>query len=175
MTAFMNPQYRQSFLSCSLPLAFVLGVGCSGETDVSTSAPTSTTVAAVSVDQSQARSAFPVAVEQSKVGSYARLTKSGGGYFYDDVLEYRVWIDSADGDFYKAFASFEQAHQFSSETPNAEKPLVLVLQEEHVNEAEPGVFEHVKERRITEWRVEWLDGNKRHDDSIPGFLRKHAK
>ena len=27
-----------------------------------------------------------------RVGSFPAATKSGGGYFYDEVLEYRVWL-----------------------------------------------------------------------------------
>lgn len=42
-------------------------------------------------------SAYPFAVDVKKVGSYPALTKSGAGYFYDDVLEYRVWINPAEG------------------------------------------------------------------------------
>lgn len=36
-------------------------------------------------------SIFPVAVDEKMVGEYPAEAKSGGGYFYDDVLEYRVW------------------------------------------------------------------------------------
>jgi hypothetical protein len=37
-------------------------------------------------------SAYPLAVEFNRVGKYPSETKSGAGYFYDDVLEYRVWF-----------------------------------------------------------------------------------
>jgi len=33
----------------------------------------------------------------NKVGTYPALAKSGAGYFYDEILEYRVWIHPADG------------------------------------------------------------------------------
>ena len=39
-------------------------------------------------------SAFPVAIDPARVGTYPADTKSGAGYFYDDVLEYRVWFPS---------------------------------------------------------------------------------
>ena len=57
-------------------------------------------------------SAYPVAVEPSRVGAYPADTKSGAGYFYDDVLEYRVWLNpqrgaarlSGEKDYFVAFA-----------------------------------------------------------------------
>ena len=33
---------------------------------------------------------YPPAAYPEKVGTYPALCHSGGGYFYDDVLEYRV-------------------------------------------------------------------------------------
>ena len=66
-------------------------------------------------------SQYPLAIDANMVGEYPALVKSGAGYFYDDVLEYRVWchpehwgIDECDGqDYYRTFASFEQAQIFS--------------------------------------------------------------
>jgi len=120
-------------------------------------------------------SAYPVSIDPGKVGEYPVLTKSGGGYVYDEVLEYRVWISADGDDYYYAFSTYEEAKQFAEKTEGAEEPLVLVLQHEHINEPEPGKYEHVKGERITEWRVEWLDGNKRGPDTIANFLREKAK
>lgn len=121
------------------------------------------------------QSAYPVAVNLSKVGNYPALTKSGAGYVYDDVLEYRVWIHQDGDDYYQAFATYENAKRFSDKTERAEEPLVLVLQREHINESEPGKYEHVKGDRITEWQVGWLKGNKRGPDTISNFLREKAR
>ena len=115
-------------------------------------------------------SAFPIAITPSRVGTYPALTKSGGGHFYDEVLEYRVWVHQNGGDNFRAFSTYEQADAFSKQQKGAENPLVLVLQHEHVNEPTPGHFEHVKGDRITEWQVQWLRGAKRGPDSIPRFL-----
>jgi putative acetyltransferase len=52
-------------------------------------------------------------------------------------------------------------------------PLVLVLQKEYIDEVEPGRFVHMKQKRLTEWRVEWLEESKRLPESIPEFLKKH--
>ena len=120
-------------------------------------------------------SAYPVAVDFDKVGKYPALTKSGAGYVYDDVLEYRVWVHPGDDDYYRAFAIYEEAKRFSERTERAEEPLVLVLQREHINEPEPGKYVHVKGGRITEWRVEWLAGSKRGPDTIQKFLERKAK
>jgi hypothetical protein len=121
------------------------------------------------------QSAYPVAIDSNKVGHYPALTKSGAGYVYDEVLEYRVWINADGDDYYYAFATYEEAKCFSEKTERAEKPLVLVLQREHINEPEPGKYEHVKGDRVTEWRVEWLEGHKREPDTIANFLREKAK
>lgn len=120
-------------------------------------------------------SIYPEAVDPKKVGTYPAATKSGGGYFYDEVLEYRVWIHTESGEveFY-AFSDYESALNFSEETVGAEEPLVLVLQKEHINEPKPGVYEHIKEDRITEWLPEWLEGNKREENSILNFLKKSS-
>jgi hypothetical protein len=120
-------------------------------------------------------SSYPVAVDLSKVGKYPALAKSGAGYVYDDVLEYRVWVHQNGDDYYHAFATYEEAKIFSDKTERAEEPLVLVLQHEHINEPEPGKYEHVKGDRITEWRVEWLKGSKRGPDTIANFLREKTK
>lgn len=120
-------------------------------------------------------SSLPIAVDPAKVGSYPALTKSGGGYFYDEVLEYRVWIHPDGDDYYHAFPTYEQALAFSKNQKRAEQPLVLVLQREHVNEPQPGVFEHVTGDRITEWQVQWLDGTKRGTNSIVQFLEEKKK
>lgn len=125
-------------------------------------------------------SRYPHAFYPDKVGKYSALAGSGGGYFWDEVLEYRVWLhpeagaeDLHDGDdYFHAFATFEDAERFSRQTPGSEPPLVLVRQWEHVNEPEPGVFVHVTEERVTEWNVEWLEGTKRGPDSIEQFLKE---
>lgn len=37
------------------------------------------------------QSKYPHGKDPSLVGTYAASAKSGGGYVWDDVLEYRVW------------------------------------------------------------------------------------
>lgn len=128
------------------------------------------------------KSKFPIAVDPAKVGWYSALAKSGGGYFYDEVLEYRVWIHPRDGGlelqggdvYFCAFPSYEEALEFSREAPGAEEPFVLVRQNEHVNEPEPGKFTHVMGERITEWQVAWLEGSTRGPNSISDFLEQNA-
>ena len=43
------------------------------------------------------KSLYPLAVNPERVGTYSPDTHSGGGYFYDDVLEYRVWLNPKRG------------------------------------------------------------------------------
>jgi hypothetical protein len=71
---------------------------------------------------------FPQVLDPSRVGTYEALAKSGGGYVWDAVLEYRVWchpergaIDSEEGnDYYYAFATYAEALAFAEETRGAE-------------------------------------------------------
>ena len=128
-------------------------------------------------------SAYPAASDPSKVGRYPAQTKSGAGYFYDNVLEYRVWLHPHDGArklngndvYYRAFAQYERALEYSRGAKGAEQPLVLVRQLKHINEPRPGVFEVIEEERITEWRVEWLSGTKRSPGSIEKFMKERRK
>lgn len=164
-----NAAVRRVWWFTGVGVMFFLQVtGCSDSTQSDAPAPDRTVVAA---------SKYPVAVDVHRVGSYPALTKSGAGYFYDDVLEYRVWMKPEGGgdSFYRAFASFENALQFSKKTPRSEKPLVLIRQVEWIDEPEPGVFHPLSGERITEWQVDWLSGNKRSADSIAQFLKEHQK
>jgi|SRR5215471_980136 len=96
-------------------------------------------------------SAYPDAVEPDLVGTYSALAKVGGGYVWDDVLEYRVWWhpergsrDLEDsGDYYYPFATYAEALAFSQSTAGAEAPLVLILQREYLAEPNPGEFLYV--------------------------------
>jgi len=118
-------------------------------------------------------SKFPLAVESTKVGTYDGLTKSGGGYFYDDVLEYRVWYHperGGDDDFY-SFAQYERAAEYSNKTRGAEPPLVLVRQREWIAEPKPHEFHAERGERLAEWQMKWLEGHKRGPNSIQKFLK----
>ena len=87
-------------------------------------------------------SKYPLAVDPNRVGTYPAYTKSGGGYFYDEVLEYRVWLHPENGakpldgrhDYFFAFDQYETAEEFSKSTAGAEEPLVLVRQLQWISE-----------------------------------------
>ena len=51
---------------------------------------------------------------------------------------------------------------------------MLVLQNEYIDEPEPGQYIHVKEERITEWPVVFLTRPKRNERTIPSFLAPNA-
>lgn len=127
-------------------------------------------------------SIYPPAVDPNRVVTDPPDTKSGAGYFYDDVLEYRVWLNPANGaetlngksDYFVAFAQYEAADAFSKKTPGAEAPLVLVRQLEWINEPERGHFIPEKGERITEWQIAWLTDTKRTETSIREFM-KHPR
>jgi len=101
---------------------------------------------------------------------------------WDDVLEYRVWChpergapDTEEGnDYYYAFATYEEALEFSHNTTGAEEPLALIRQLEYITEPSPGEYRHVKEERIAEWPVEFLRRPRRTANTIPDFLSPSA-
>ena len=121
---------------------------------------------------------YPDAVDPNLVGTYSIVAMAGGGYVWDEVLEYRVWchpergaFDLEDGnDYYEAFATYTEALAFSRSTKGAEAPLALIRQLEYIGEPNPGDYRHVKEVRITEWPVEFLRRPRRTRNTIPNFL-----
>src|SRR6266481_10013034 len=125
---------------------------------------------------------FPRAIDPTRVGKYPGYCHAGGGFVWDAVLEYRVWChpergapDEDDGnDYYYTFVSYPDALRFSKKTPGAEEPLALILQKQYINEPTPGQYVHVKKRRITEWRVEFLSRSRRTKNTIPDFLSPSA-
>jgi hypothetical protein len=125
---------------------------------------------------------YPDAIDADLVGTYPALTKSGGGYVWDEVLEYRVWChpelgapaDDDGDDYYYAYATFAEAVAASKSLRGAEEPLALIRQVEWLNEPEPGEYRHVKEERVTEWSVDWLRRPRRTPNTIPDFLSPAA-
>jgi hypothetical protein len=120
---------------------------------------------------------FPDVLNPSLVGTYPAAAGAGGGYVWDQVLEYRVWChpergapDDADGnDYFLAFGTFQEADDYHRSTRGSEEPLALVLQREYIEENEPGVFLHVLQERITEWPMQLLTRPRRTDRTIPDF------
>ena len=127
-------------------------------------------------------SIYPKVKDPEMVGEYPAESKAGGGYVWDDVLEYRVWCHPHDGapdledgsDYYYAFETYEEAKECAKEIEGAEEPLALILQVEHINEPSPGVYEHKKEGRVTEWPVEFLSRPRRTENTIPDFMSPDA-
>jgi len=125
---------------------------------------------------------YPPASDPARVGTYPADAFAGGGYVWDEVLEYRVWchpergaVDMADGeDYFFAYPTYEEAERASAELPGSEEPLALVLQREWIDEPENGVYRHVKHERVTEWPVEFLGRPRRDDRTIPEFLAPDA-
>jgi hypothetical protein len=125
---------------------------------------------------------YPKVKDPSLVGTFPALVNSGGGYVWDEVLEYRVWCHPHDGapdikdgnDYYYAFETYKEALKFSEKNSGAEPPLALVLQEEYIDEDEPGEYVHVKEQRLTEWDVEFLNRPRRDVNTIPDFFSPNA-
>ena len=125
---------------------------------------------------------YPPVADPARVGSYPASAKAGGGYVWDEVLEYRVWChpedgapDEADGsDYFHVFESADDAVAFFRKTHGAEEPLALILQKEFIDEPAPGKFIHVKEPRIAEWPLEFLSRPRRTSHTIPDFMSPTA-
>jgi putative acetyltransferase len=130
----------------------------------------------------ESASRFPRAVDESLVGTYPALTRAGGGYVWDAVLEYRVWCHplagaphvEEDDDYFRAFSTCEDALAFAERTEGAEEPLALVLQEEYIDEPAPQHYVHVRERRTTEWSIDFLNRPRRTPRTIPDFIASNA-
>jgi putative acetyltransferase len=125
---------------------------------------------------------YPKVKDPELVGEYPALSKAGGGLVWDDVLEYRVWchpecgapdIENGD-DYYYAFETYEEAHEYAESNKGSEEPLALILQEEYIDEPELGKYLHIKQQRITEWPVEFLKRPRRTENTIPDFLAPDA-
>jgi putative acetyltransferase len=120
----------------------------------------------------------PEAMDGDLVGTYPARAFAGGGYVWDEVLEYRVWChpesgtgDLADGsDYYYAFATYEEARVFSEGNSGVEQPLALILQREYIEEPEPGEYRHEVQERRAEWPVDFLSRRRRRANTIPDFL-----
>lgn len=125
---------------------------------------------------------YPTACDLDRVGRYPALAKTGGGYVWDDVLEYRVWCHPERGardlhngdDYFFAFATYPKALAFSRRTRGAEEPLALIRQWQYIDEPSPGRYVHVKKMRIAEWRVEWLQRPRRNRYTLADFFSPAA-
>ena len=128
------------------------------------------------------QASFPPVLDADLVGFFDAAVCAGGGYVWDAVLEYRVWLypeegaeDLCDGsDYFQPFASYEEALCFSESTSGAQEPLALVLQREYIDEEEEGKYQHVAESRVTEWSVEFLARPCRTNSTIPDFFAADA-
>lgn len=127
-------------------------------------------------------SQYPPVFDAEKIGTYDARAFAGGGYVWDEVLEYRVWChlregaeDIEDGsDYYYMFDNAEDAIAFSNVTKGAIEPLALVLQREYIDEPEPEQYIHVKTERMTEWPLSFLSRPRRTSKTIPEFLSADA-
>lgn len=125
---------------------------------------------------------YPKVLDENKIGEYPGLVKSGGGYVWDEVLEYRVWCHPENGaedldngdDYYYAFETYETAFEFSRNNDGCEEPIALILQKEYIDEPETGKYIHIKQERLTEWPVDFLTRPKRNENTLPDFFSENA-
>jgi hypothetical protein len=104
---------------------------------------------------------YPDAVDANLVGTYPADAKAGGGYVWDDVLEYRVWCcpergaaEREDGgDYYYAFATYAEGAACFVNTAGAKEPLALIQQIEYIDEPTSGHYRHMHYRHMKELRI----------------------
>jgi len=124
----------------------------------------------------------PSVLDPAKVGEYPASAKSGGGYVWDAVLEYRVWCHPETGapdlcegnDYFYAFETYAEALDYTEQNEGCEEPLALILQREYIDEPEPEQYTHIKQERIAEWPVEFLRRPRRTERTISDFLSPDA-
>ena len=144
--------------------------------------PVSLSLSSVEVRRTVNTEDYPSVLNPSLVGEYPALSKAGGGYVWDEVLEYRVWchpseedvVNGEGDDYYYAFGTCSEAFECYRSEGRAEKPLALVLQREYIDESSAGEYRHVQEERVTEWPVEFLNRPRRTASTIPDFLAPDA-
>lgn len=125
---------------------------------------------------------FPAVVDPVAVGTYPALAKAGGGFVWDEVLEYRVWFSpgrgaedvAGGGDYFYAFATASEALAVAGRSDGAEEPLALILQREYIDESEVGQYVHVVEERVAEWPLVFLSRPRRDASTIPAFFASDA-
>ncbi len=124
---------------------------------------------------------YPEVLDKKMVGQYPVLVYAGGGYVWDEVLEYRVWChpekgaeDLEKGDYFYGFPTYEAAKKFADTHLGTEEPLVLILQREYIDEPEAGKYIHMKKERMAEWRLEFLSRPRRTENTIPDFFASDA-
>ena len=125
---------------------------------------------------------YPSVLDPAAVGTYSAVAKAGGGFVWDEVLEYRVWLSPRDGaadrfdgdDYFAFFDNARAAFEFAEATAGSSEPLALVLQREYLDEPEPGVYLHCRDERVTEWPVVFLTRPRRTARTIPDFLAPDA-
>jgi hypothetical protein len=114
------------------------------------------------IPQAKYAKAYPTVMNPELVGTYEPSAYAGGGYVWDEVLEYRVWCqpeqgapDVADGsDYYYPFESYEEALAFSEATEGVEEPVALILQREYIDETEPDVYVCTGPRHgVHQWKI----------------------
>ena len=126
---------------------------------------------------------YPEVIDTTKVGEYEGKALAGAGFFYDEVLEYRVWCYPSEGakdvfegdDYFYPFENYSEAFNFSNQEKGRQGPIALIRQYEWINEIEEGKYIHERGERIAEWSALDLKGKKRQKDSINNKLKELTK
>ncbi len=110
---------------------------------------------------------FPIAI--GDIGAFPASVDSGGGYLYDDVLEYRVW----EGDSYKAFRTYEEAEKYTRTTFEGHMAVLVLQKKGHwIAWDDKDHLTIGKQDRITEWHANWLKDS---HYTRKGLSAAHAK
>jgi putative acetyltransferase len=113
LRCYLNAMTQTHHFAAAILAAAIFVAGCSRQVPAFSPAQVDRTISG--------QSRYPVAADIALVGTYPGRSHSGAGYFYDQVLEYRVWLHPENGaepragdkDYFAAFAQYEPALAFS--------------------------------------------------------------
>lgn len=103
---------------------------------------------------------LPDAIDSQKVGYYGHADSYNDGYFWDELLEYRVRCRALPTDeeeeLLYCFRDYPSAFEFYKKTPTAQELNALVLQKESITRLNRNEFKHITTPRTAEWPAHFL-------------------
>ncbi len=103
---------------------------------------------------------LPSAVDHQKVGYYGNAESYNDGYFWDELLEYRVRCRALPNDeeeeLLYCFKDYQSAFTFYKKTPTTQELNALILQKEHITRLNRNAFKHIDTPRMVEWPAHFL-------------------
>jgi putative acetyltransferase len=115
---------------------------------------------------------YPLPDDLAAVGTHAAAAARDSGVFYDDVLEYRLWVrrPATTEELMFAFPTVEDAHEARTALGRDARLCVLVQQREPIERMEDGSYVQRSEPRRVEWPITWLVDGRPGEDAVQEVL-----